>query len=178
VQIRIALLAMLLGSLSASVWGADPSPEPPADITCRLDSGTASLSAEGGPQGALLKLATPSFAGTATFTFKGGSTSARLKFRFANTRMMQSFTLSDGKRSYQGSLGWGSNKTVASWDKSGRSAPNPAVAAVTMVMELTKAGDIEVTVSTARDMELGKEIRVSWQQDYRKARADRLLGTK
>jgi hypothetical protein len=126
----------------------------------------------------LLRLSTPSYSGTATFTFNGGSTPARLKFLFANTRVMQSFHLSDGKRSFQGTLGWGSTKTVTCWDKRGNIISNRALAAVTMVMEPTKKGDIEITVSTARGTELGKDLRVSWTQYLFEGRSDRLVGTK
>ncbi len=177
-QIRMTLLALLLGGVSIPVWGADPSPEPPADITCRLESGTATLSAEGGPQGALLKLATPSYSGSAKFTFNGGSTPARLKFRFTVALMMQTFTVTDGKRTLRSTLGWGNNRTVVYWDKAGRNTSNKALAAVTMVMETTRKGEVEVTVTTARGVELGKELSVSWLQNDPRLRNDRLLGTK
>ncbi len=172
-RMAIGLLALLSGGISGTVQAADPSPEPPADITCRLESGTATLSAEGGPQGTLLKLATPSYSGSAKFTFNGGSTPARVKFHFANARLMQRFTLSDCKHTYQGShLG---GRSVYSWDKSGRSINNQALAAVTMVLEATAKGDIEVTVSTARGTELGKDLSVSWTQYFERMRKNRLI---
>jgi hypothetical protein len=127
-----------------------------------MNKGTANLSAEGGPQGTSLKLALASSHGTASFTFKS-VTPTRLKFHFPDMRAMWSFTLTDGKQTFHTRLP-SSGPRVAHWDKAGNSTSNQALAAVTMVMETNEKGDMDIAVSTAPGVALGKDLKVSWVQ--------------
>jgi hypothetical protein len=165
---RIAMLLACLGiGMSLSLVGAaDPSPEPPADVTCRLDSGAGAFAAKSGPTGTTVNVTNVGYQGNATFTFKM-ATPPRLKMHFANVRAMQTFTLGDGKRNYPVTTPWTGGRTVSYWDKNGRAVSNGALAAVTLVMEANKAGDLEVSLSTARDVELGTELKVYWVQYLR-----------
>jgi hypothetical protein len=158
---------LLLGTLCRVRAADDNSPEPPPDVTCRLDSGSGTFKATGGPKGVLVQITNPGSDGNATITFKAAPPS-RVKFRFANARYLQTFRLNDGKHTWQHASGWSGARTVLYWDKTGRSVTSPPSAAVTMVLEPTKAGGIEVTVSTTRDAELGKELKVYWLQYHLK----------
>jgi hypothetical protein len=166
----IALACALMWGLFPEVYAA-PSPEPPADVTCKLDSGAASFSAVGGPKGTTVDVARAGYQGNATFTFKS-ATPARVLFRFGGVRQMQTLTVSDGKHSFSCPGFWTGTRTVSYFDKSGRAVNNSALAAVTMVMEPNKSGDLEVSLSSARDMELGAELKVNWVQYLRVKRGN------
>jgi hypothetical protein len=161
---RMILTFVLAGSVLVALRAATPAPEPPADVTCRLDNGTGTLHASGGPGGTEIRIkgAAGSYSGAATIAFGSGAATPRMKFHFAGLRTLESFTLSSGKHSFQGRLGWGTGRTVTYFDKMGRQVSGPALAAVTMVMEATKAGNVEISVSATCDVELGKELRVNW----------------
>jgi hypothetical protein len=160
----IPLAALLvLGSLSAVRSADDPSPEPPADVTCKLVSGTGTLTASSGPRGTLVRISGPGYTGNATCTF-GKVSPSRMKFHFAGTRGMQTFRISDGKHNYTSQLVGVGGKTTTYFDRLGRTVTEPTLAAVTLVLETTKAGDVEATVSTARGVDLGKELKVHWMQ--------------
>jgi hypothetical protein len=162
--VALACVASWL-ALSSRVAADEASPEPPVDFTSRLDSGGGTFTATGGPAETLVRVTGAHFQGSATFTFKS-MTPSRLKFRFANVRALQSFTLSDGKHSYTGQF-VGAGRTVTHWDKLGRNVTNPGLAAVTMTIEGNAAGDIDVSVSTPRDVELNKELKINWIQFLR-----------
>jgi hypothetical protein len=170
----IALASVLaLGPPGRARAADDVSPEPPPGVTCRLDSGSGTFKATGGPRGVLVAVSNPGYNGNATITFKSAPPS-RVKFRFANVQHLQTFTLNDGKHTFQHASGWTGARTVLYWDQTGRSVTTPKSAAVTMVLEPIKAGGVEVTVSTARDVELGKELKVYWLQHFLKRRGPAL----
>src|ERR1700722_2844522 len=150
----IVLAFVLLWSVSVDLRAATPAAEPPADVNCRRTRGTATLHASGGPGGTEIKIsgAANSYDGNATITFGSGAATPRLKFRFAGLRTLESFTLSAGKHSFQGQLGWGAGRTVAYFDRTGKRVSSAPHAAVTMVMEVTKAGDVDVSISARRDV--------------------------
>jgi hypothetical protein len=164
----IALTWFLTASL-ADLYGADaPSAEPPADVTCQLVSGTGTFESKAGPAGTeiLVRGAANGYQGNSTITFGAGVAPARLKFRFAGLRVLQRFSVSDGRRTFQANLGWGAGRTVAYFDRSGNTVATAARAAVTMILEPTKSGDVEVHISSTRDVELGKELKVNWLVQY------------
>jgi len=162
-RMTVALACTLVWGLFPEVF-AGPSPEPPADVTCRLDNGAGTFEASSGPGGTEVRIkgAAGSYTGNATITFGAGAATPRLKFHFAGLRTLETFTLTTGKYSFQGQLGWGAGRTVKHFDKTGRQVSGPALAALTLVMEPTKAGDVEISISTNRDVELGKELKVNW----------------
>jgi hypothetical protein len=159
-----ALTLCLVCCLPAGAWGASASPEPPADVDCKLVLGTGKLTVAGGPRGAVVDVAGANYQGGATLTFKKAPP-AQLTFRFANLRGMNSFTFSDGKRTYTGSAPFTNmaGNTAMHWGRNGQLVNSPALAALSMVFEVKAAGGVEVRVS-ARDVELGKEVRVNWTQ--------------
>jgi hypothetical protein len=161
---KMVLCFVLAWSVPVDLRAATPSAEPPADVTCRLDNGIGTLQASGGPGGTEIKIsgAAGGYNGNATITFGSGAATPRLKFRFAGLRTLESFTVSTGKHSFQGQLGWGVGRSVAYFDKMGRRVSSAPLAAVTMVMEVTKAGDVDVSISANRVVELGKELKVNW----------------
>jgi hypothetical protein len=160
---KLIVLAFVL-LWSVDLRAAEPSVEPPADVTCRLTSGTGTLKATGGPGGTDIKIsgAAKSYDGNATITFGSGAAPPRLKFHFAGLRTLESFTLSTARHSFKGQLGWGAGRTVAYFDRTGKRVARAPLAAVTMVMEVTKAGDLDVRISANRDVELGRELKVGW----------------
>jgi hypothetical protein len=157
----IVLASVLTWGVLGDLRAASPLPEPPADITCRLDHGSGTLHASG-PGGTEIRIkgAAGSYSGAATIAFASGAATPRMKFHFAGLRTLESFTLSSGKHSFQGRLGWGAGRRVTFFDKTGQQVSSPALAALTMVIEATKAGNVEISVSATRDVELGKELRV------------------
>jgi len=157
----IVLAAALLCGFASPTKAADASPEPPTDVIARLDSGTGKLVTTGGPRGIVVDVAGVNGRGSAMLTFANACPS-RLTFRFPDQRGMYSFTLTDGKKTYQGHLGWGGGKTHAHFGKAGRPVSNSALAAVSIAMQAAKTG-VEVTVST-RGMLLGKNLRFQWVQ--------------
>jgi hypothetical protein len=165
-----AALTCLLGVAGAAAL-ADPSAEPPADVTSKIDMGSAAVSAATGPEGTTLDFARTSYQGTATVSFKS-STPAWLRLRFPAVRNMQTLTVSDGKRSFSCATAWSGGRTVVWFDKAGRTVTSSTMAAVTMVLEANKAGDLEVTLTSARGMEPGAELKVSWMQLLRIRRGD------
>ena len=56
-------------------------------------------------------------------------------------------------------------KTTRHYDRLGQIVAEPGLAAVTLVLETTKTGDVDVTVSTARGVELGKELKIRWRKN-------------
>ena len=160
----IVLASVLPLAVLLELHAATPSPEPPADVTCRLDNGTGTLHASSGPRGTEIRIkgAAGGYNGNATISFGSGAATPRMKFHFAGLRTLETFTLTSGKYSFQGHLGWGAGRKVTYFDKMGKQVSGPALAALTLVMEPTKAGDVEISVSANRDVELGKELRVNW----------------
>ncbi len=156
--------AMALAFLPSARSADDASPEPAADVVCKLDSGSGTLTASSGPGGTLLSVTSPGFSGNATYTF-GAATPPRMKFRFVGTPLMRTFRISDGKNSYSSQLLDTGGKTTTYHDRLGGVVTDPALASVTLTVEATKAGDIEVSVSTVRGVELGKELKVHWVQN-------------
>jgi hypothetical protein len=169
-RIAISLALVLAWSTVAVVRAADEaSPEPPADVTCTPDVRGGTWTAISEPSGTLLRISGSQYMGNASLAFKGGMAPTRLKFRFVNVRQLQTFTLSDGKHSYQANLG-GLGQTVVRWNRLGQYVTDPAQAAVTMTVEGTKAGDIDVNVSTVRGVALSKELKVNWVQYFLRRR--------
>jgi hypothetical protein len=162
-RIAISLAGMLFLAALAAVRAADdPSPEPPADMACRLDSGTGTLTPISKPSGTLVRISGAGYTGNATCTFKTVAP-GRLKFRFSGLNHLQTFTISDGKQTYTGQL-LGAGKMTRYYDRLGRIVSDPALAAVTMVLETDKSGEIEATLSAAKGVELGKELKLHWRQ--------------
>jgi hypothetical protein len=158
----MGLASVLAWDVLVDLRAATPAPEPPVDVTCRLDNGTGTLHASGGPGGTEIQVkgAGRSYSGNATITFGSGAATPRMKFHFAGLRTLESFTLTSGKHSFQA---WGDGRRVTYFDKTGKRVSGAALAAVTMVMETNKAGNVvEISISANRDVELGKEVRVNW----------------
>jgi hypothetical protein len=143
----------------AALLCAGASPEPPPDVACRLQ-GAGKVLLAGGPRGLVANLTGVGNQGGATLAF-GGARPGRVTFRFANLRGMQSFTLTDGKQAYQVSLGWDGGKTTAYFDGAGRRVGSAALAAVTIDMQASPAGGVDVVVAT-RAAGRGKGVRVDW----------------
>jgi hypothetical protein len=161
---RMIALTVVLAVLALPELRAEPSAEPPTDVICRRDSGSANFHVSGGPAATEIRItgAGGSYEGGATLTFGSGAATPKMKFRLAALRTLETFTLTAGKRSFQGRLGWGTGKSTAWFDKNGRRVANAALAAVTLVMEVNKAGDVEISVSATRDVHLGKYVRIDW----------------
>jgi hypothetical protein len=161
---RMIALAAVLAWFASAELCAEPSPEPPTDVICHRDSGSANFHVSSGPAGTDVRItgAGGGYGGGATLTFGSGAVTPKMKFRFPSLRTLETFTLTAGKRSFQGRLGWGAGKSTVWFDKNGRPVANAALAAVTLVMEVNKAGDVEVRVSASRDVDLGKYVRFDW----------------
>jgi hypothetical protein len=166
---RMIALTAVLAWLAVGELRADPSAEPPADVTCRLDGGAGVFHVNSGPAGTDIRVtgAAGGYTGTATITFGAGMATPKMKFRFAGLRTLDTFTLTSGRHSFQGQLGWGVQRSAAYFDKNGRRVSGPALAAVTLLLEATKAGDVEITVTTSRDVEWGKDVRINWMLQLR-----------
>jgi hypothetical protein len=160
----IVVALVLAWAGRADLSAAEPSAEPPVDVICRLNNGIGKLHASGGSGGTDIKItgAAGGYNGNATITFGSGAATPRLKFRFAGLRTLESFTVSTGKHSFQGQLGWGAGRTVAYFDRTGKRVASAPLAAVTMVMQVTKAGDVDISITASRDVELGRELKVGW----------------
>jgi hypothetical protein len=160
----IALTAVLTWSVfPATSVADDPSPEPPPDVTCRIDSGAGTLTAIGGPRETLLRISGAGYSGNATCTFKTAMP-VRVKFHLVGVNSLQSFSVTAGGRTYTSPVFTGTGKSVLRFDRLGRTVTDPSLAAVTLELEATKANDVEVSLSTARGVELGKELKVNWIQ--------------
>jgi hypothetical protein len=167
---RIALpLAglLLLGALSAARSADDPSPEPPADVSWITERGASGATIEGGPRGPTIRITGAAISGAGSLKFKAGMTPAKFTIRMMNNkRPMQSFTLSDGTYILRGEITSGTAKAVTYWERGGRSV-DLAHAAVTLTVETTKDGHIDVQVRCAKGVELGKELKVNWSRPLR-----------
>jgi hypothetical protein len=175
----IALTAVLVW-LAIGELRAEPSAEPPADVTCRRDNGTGTYHASGGPAGTDIRITgAAGYSGDATVTFGSGAATPKMKFHFVRLRTLGTFTLTAGRHSFQGRLGWGATRTVAHFDKTGKPVASATLAALTMTMEATRMGDIEVRILVNRNIELGKEVRINWRQqefEKRKGRGGAIPG--
>jgi hypothetical protein len=162
-HIAMSLTGMLLlAALAAARAADDPSPEPPADMACRLDSGAGTLTPISKPGGTLVRISGAGYTGNATCTFKTAAP-GRLKFCFAGLSSLQTLTITDGKHTYSGQI-LGASKMTRYYDRLGRLVTDPALAAVTMVLETNKTGEVEATLSAAKGVELGKELKIHWRQ--------------
>jgi hypothetical protein len=158
---------LLLGPLPA-VWAADdPSPEPPADVTWTSELGSSTATVEGGPRGPTIRVTASTVTGTGSVKFKDGKTPAHFTIRMMNNkRAGQSFTLSDGTFILKGDSIAGTGKSVSYWDRGGRSV-DLARAAVTLTLEPTKDGHLDIHIRCAKGVELGKELKVNWSRGFR-----------
>jgi hypothetical protein len=164
-RIAISLAGMLLlGALGAGQAADDPSPEPPADVTWTTELGSCTATVKSGPGGPTIRLTTATVSGGGSLRFKDGTTPARFTIRIMNKRnYAQSFTLSDGTYTLRGTSPTGAGKSVTYWDRGGREV-DLARAAVTLSLETTKDGHIDIHVRCARGVELGKQISVNWSR--------------
>jgi hypothetical protein len=157
-RITIALGCALAGLMLSVLRAADPpSPEPPADATwTALTGGTATVA--GGPGGPTVTITGSTVRGNGVLKF-GEAAPPRFQIRLMNQRFLPSITLSDGTYKMQVSPSTG--KSVVSFDRSGRTT-GPGPNAVTVTIETTKEGHIDLQVACGKNVELGKTLQVNW----------------
>jgi hypothetical protein len=167
-RIAISLAGMLLLGAVASLRAAeDVSPEPPANVTWTTERGAGTAAVESGPRGLTIRLTGTGLTGGGSLRFKDGMAATRFTIRMMNNkRPTQSITLSNGTLTLRGDITTGSGKVVSYFDRDGHSV-GLARAAVTLTLEQTKDGHLDIHVRCARGVELGKEVRVSWSRNIR-----------
>jgi hypothetical protein len=160
-RITVALGFVLAGLSLLGLRAADlTSPEPPADVTwTALTGGTGTVA--GGPGGPMITITGSRVRGSGVLKFAVAAP-RRFAIRLLNQRNMPEITLSDGTYTLKASAA-SSGKAVVSFDKTGRTAaggPN----AVTLSVETTKEGHLDIHVACGKDVELGKTLQVSWSR--------------
>jgi hypothetical protein len=167
-RFAISLAGMLLlGAVASLRAAADASPEPPANVSWTTERGASTATVESGPRGPTVRIAGAAITGGGSLRFKDGMTPARFTIRMMDTkRPMQTITLSDGTFTLRGDVTAASGKSVTYWDRAGRSV-GLARAAVTLTLEHTKDGHLDIHVRCARGVELGKEVKLSWSRNIR-----------
>jgi hypothetical protein len=159
VRITIALGCALAVLMLSAMRAADPtSPEPPADATwTAVTAGTATIT--GGPGGPTVTITGSRVRGNGVLKF-GEAAPRRFQIRLLNQRNMPTITLSDGTYSLQVSA-LSNGKSSVSFDKTGRTA-GPGPNAVTVTVETTKEGHLDLHVACGKNVELGKTFQVNW----------------
>jgi hypothetical protein len=154
--IPLALCCALAGLLLSPLHADPTSPEPPSDATwTALTGGTATVA--GGPAGPTVTITGSRIRGNGVLKFAEAAP-RRFHLRLMNQRYSPNITLSDGTYSMQVHA---SGKSASSFDRSGHVA-GPGPNAVTVTVETTKEGHIDVSVVCGRNVELGKSLQVSW----------------
>jgi hypothetical protein len=112
----------------------------------------------------VIRLTGATINGAGRLKFKDGTTPSRFTIRMmSNKRPTQSFTLTDGTYTLRGTSMAGTEKSITYWVRGGREV-DLARAAVTLTVEHTKDGHLDVHVRCARGVDLGTELRVNWSR--------------
>jgi hypothetical protein len=163
-SIAIALACVL--AWTALPVAADDSPEPPADVTWTSTVGV-TAQAVASPKGPQIRVTGTRIRGDGTITFKEGAP-RRFTIRIPHIQnRFSQITLSGGGYTMQGQMFTPGGKAVSGWDKGGKSV-SPDRAPVTLTIEHHKDGHIDLHVACAKDVDLGKEVRLSWTRVYTK----------
>ncbi len=167
-RIAISLTGMLLlGALASPRAAEDVSPEPPANVNWTTERGAATATVQSGPRGTTIRISGAAITGGGSLRFKDGMAPTRFTIRMLNNRRpTQTITLTDGTLTLHGDIANTGGKVVSYFDRDGRSV-GLARAAVTLTLEHTKDGHLDIQVRCARGVELGKEVKVSWSRNLK-----------